>query len=96
MLPDSLSLEYASVHANPQGPGDARPTALQIVQDNQLTGKLTNKTALITGCSSGLGVETARALHAAGQRTECTLQHDLNVRRNAVSNTGTLQGLTCF
>lgn len=70
MPPGSLSFNYVSAHANPQGPGDARPTALQIVQDNQLAGKLTKKTALITGCSSGLGVETAQSLHAAGQGTE--------------------------
>ena len=67
MARDSLSAKYATAHRNPQGPGDARPTALQVVQDDQLIGKLTGVTALITGCSSGLGVETARALHAAGQ-----------------------------
>jgi hypothetical protein len=29
---------YAGVHKNLDGPGDARPTALQIVQDNNLGG----------------------------------------------------------
>lgn len=29
---------YADPHKNPKGAGDARPTALQIVKDNQLEG----------------------------------------------------------
>lgn len=57
---------YAESHQNPQGPGDARPTALQIVQDNDLVEKLVGKVALVTGTSSGIGIETALALKAAG------------------------------
>jgi NAD(P)-dependent dehydrogenase (short-subunit alcohol dehydrogenase family) len=57
---------YVKQHKNPQGPGDDRPTALQIIQDQGLTGKLQDKVFLITGCTSGLGVETARALHTTG------------------------------
>jgi NAD(P)-dependent dehydrogenase (short-subunit alcohol dehydrogenase family) len=63
---------YAAVHQNPNGEGDARPTALQVINDNGLKGKLTDKTILITGCSSGLGVETARALAATGAHIFCT------------------------
>ena len=51
-----------------KGPGDARPTALQIVQDNDLVGGLKDKVILITGCSSGLGIETARALKETGAK----------------------------
>jgi NAD(P)-dependent dehydrogenase (short-subunit alcohol dehydrogenase family) len=51
---------------HPEGPGDSRPTALQIVEDEGLIGKLTDKIAFITGANQGIGLETARALHATG------------------------------
>ena len=53
---------YAEAHNSPKGPGDARPTAMQIVEDEGLVGKLSDKVFLVTGVSSGIGVETMRAL----------------------------------
>ena len=57
---------YAAAHANPQGPGDARPTALQIIKDNDMEGKLAGKVIVVTGVSSGIGIETVRALALTG------------------------------
>ncbi|KAK1503152.1 short-chain dehydrogenase [Colletotrichum costaricense] len=58
---------YIAAHRNPQGPGDSRPVALQIIEDEGLAGDgLSGKTALVTGANRGIGLETARALHAAG------------------------------
>lgn len=61
-----MSDRYAAAHERPLGPGDQRPTALQVIKDEELEGKLKDKTVLITGCSAGLGVETARAMLATG------------------------------
>ncbi|KAJ5628468.1 short-chain dehydrogenase/reductase-like protein [Penicillium lividum] len=57
---------YTAAHSNPQGAGDARPTALQIIQDESLEGKLSEKVIVLTGSTSGIGIETARALSATG------------------------------
>ncbi|KAH8658452.1 hypothetical protein BX600DRAFT_416247 [Xylariales sp. PMI_506] len=57
---------YTAAHADPNGAGDARPTALQIIHDESLEGKLVGKVMVISGATSGIGIETARALAATG------------------------------
>ena len=66
---------YREAHVSTKGPGDARPSALQIIKDEGLEGKLSDKVALITGCSSGLGIETARALSATGAKVYCCVRN---------------------
>ena len=59
---------YAALHAHPNGAGDQRPTAMRVLFDEGLLENgLAGKVFLVTGCSAGVGVETARALYAAGQ-----------------------------
>ncbi|RSL60183.1 hypothetical protein CEP54_006865 [Fusarium duplospermum] len=55
-------------YANPKGAGDARPTAQDIIDQEDLRGKWTNKIIMITGASVGIGVETARAMATTGAR----------------------------
>ncbi|KAK0872500.1 hypothetical protein LTR87_012373 [Friedmanniomyces endolithicus] len=68
MAPSSIPNPYAEVHASPSGPGDARPTAYQMIKDNDLLGKMTDKTFLVTGGTDGLGLETVRTLAKTGAR----------------------------
>ncbi|CEJ59050.1 Putative WW domain-containing oxidoreductase [Penicillium brasilianum] len=57
---------YVEAHAKPNGPGDTRPTALQIIKDEDVEGKLKGEVIVITGTSSGIGIETTRALATTG------------------------------
>ena len=58
---------YHEAHVSPKGPNDARPSAIKIIEDEGLVGKLTGKVAFVTGATGqSIGVETARALHVAG------------------------------
>lgn len=66
---------YAAAHANPQGPGDARPTALQIIKDEGMEGKLHNKVIVITSTSSGIRIETVRALSVTGAKIFLTARN---------------------
>lgn len=67
------------------GSGDGRPTALQVVNDNDLLHGLSDKVVLITGCSSGIGIETARALKATGAKIFVTAR-DITKGRKALSD----------
>ncbi len=68
--------KYAEVHKkeNLAGPGDARPTALQIIKDEDLIGKMSDKVFLVTGASAGIGPETGRALAATGGKVFLTVR----------------------
>lgn len=57
---------YTYAYASPNGAGDSRPTAIQILQDEEIGDKLVGKVIVITGATSGLGLETARALSTTG------------------------------
>ncbi|CAM1503369.1 Fc.00g081450.m01.CDS01 [Cosmosporella sp. VM-42] len=57
---------YAAVHLEPEGPDDARPTALQIFKDNEMEGNLVGKAAVVAGSFSGIGIETVGALAKTG------------------------------
>ncbi|KAI9734362.1 MAG: hypothetical protein M1834_002468 [Cirrosporium novae-zelandiae] len=80
-----MTSRYAAAHLNTKGPGDSRPTALQIVKDNGLEGQLVGKVAFITGCSSGIGIETARALAATGATVFCTAR-DMEKGKSALAD----------
>lgn len=66
---------YAKEHKDLSGPGDARPTALQIIEDEKLVGKWTDKVVIITGCTAGIGIETAKALHTTGAKLFLTVRN---------------------
>ncbi|THY82874.1 putative short-chain dehydrogenase/reductase [Aureobasidium pullulans] len=67
---------YLHRHQNLDGPGDERPTAIEVVKDLALVGKLSDKTILITGCSAGLGVQAARALYLTGAKLYITVRNE--------------------
>jgi hypothetical protein len=75
-LPVTMS-RYTAAHniANLRGPGDARPTALQVIEDEELLGKLSDKVFLVTGVSSGIGIDTLRAFHATGAHVYGTVRN---------------------
>jgi hypothetical protein len=66
--PFQLTGRYASANKweSLNGPGDSRPTGLQIIQDEGLLNAWSDKVILVTGVSSGIGVETVRALAKTG------------------------------
>jgi NAD(P)-dependent dehydrogenase (short-subunit alcohol dehydrogenase family) len=70
-----MTSKYAASWISPKGPGDGRPTARQILEDEGRIGNLQGKVILITGCSSGLGIETARALKSTGAKLFLTVRN---------------------
>ncbi|KAM0287398.1 hypothetical protein ACHAQH_000348 [Verticillium albo-atrum] len=74
---------YAEAHASQNGPGDARPTALQIIKDEGAEGTLKGQVIVMTGTSSGIGIETVRALAATGANLFLTAR-DLNKAQSAL------------
>jgi NAD(P)-dependent dehydrogenase (short-subunit alcohol dehydrogenase family) len=58
--------KYTQAFLEQSGPGDARPTALDILRDNDRIGTMKDKVFLLTGSSGGIGIETGRALAATG------------------------------
>ena len=66
LLPHSQAMSAYSWTTPIVGPGDHRPTAQHIIETEGLVGKLTDKVILLTGASSGIGVETARSLYHTG------------------------------
>ncbi|RYP76856.1 hypothetical protein DL769_003542 [Monosporascus sp. CRB-8-3] len=57
------------------GPGDSRVTGSQIIAEEGLSGALSDKVALVTGVSSGIGVETVRAIASTGATVYGTARH---------------------
>jgi len=70
-----MDSKYAASWISPNGPGYSRPTARQIIEDEGLIGKLEGKVILMTGCSSGIGIETARALKITGAKLFLTVRN---------------------
>ncbi|KAH7313820.1 hypothetical protein B0I35DRAFT_394856 [Stachybotrys elegans] len=58
--------KYTQAFLEQNGPGDARPTAFDILKDNDRIGTMKDKVFLLTGSSGGIGIETARALAETG------------------------------
>jgi len=82
-----MASRYSSAHQNPHGAGDQRPTAQEVISDEERTDNLHGKVVLITGCSSGIGVETARALFATGAELYLTAR-DVDKARKALPELG--------
>lgn len=76
---------YSEAHANPNGPGDARPTAMEIIRDEGMIDGLKGQAIVITGISSGIGVETARALAATGANLFLTARN-ISKARSALAD----------
>ncbi|KAI1082490.1 hypothetical protein F5B20DRAFT_531522 [Whalleya microplaca] len=57
------------------GPGDVRPTGSQVIHDEGLADAWPEKVILVTGVSSGIGVETVRAFALTGATVYGTVRN---------------------
>ncbi|KAH6986751.1 hypothetical protein EDB80DRAFT_756466 [Ilyonectria destructans] len=76
------SLGYIPLGRNRE---DRRPAALESIENEQLKGKWCDKTVLVTGCFSGIGTETAKALYETGAAVFATAR-DLSKAKGALSS----------
>ena len=67
---------YLSRFEDPQGPGDQRPTAAEVIKDLKAEGSLEGKVVLITGGTGGLGLETAKSLRLTGAKVFVTARSE--------------------
>jgi len=67
---------YLSRFQDPQGPGDQRPTAAEVIRDLKAEGSLEGKVVLITGGTGGLGFETAKCLRLTGAKIFITARSE--------------------
>ncbi|KAJ6149069.1 hypothetical protein N7471_000268 [Penicillium samsonianum] len=65
-----MASRYTAAYSHPSGPGDGRPTAEQVVRDVRPHWKVGGQ-----GCSSGIGVETAKALSKTGAKLYLTARN---------------------
>lgn len=76
-VPFQLSGRYADRNAWEMlgGPGDLRVTGSQIIKDESLINAWGDKVVLVTGVSSGIGVETVRAIALTGATVYGTVRN---------------------
>jgi NAD(P)-dependent dehydrogenase (short-subunit alcohol dehydrogenase family) len=74
--PETPYMPYLSRFEDPQGPGDQRPTAVEVIKDLKAEGSLEGKVVLITGGTGGLGYETAKSLRLTGAKIFITARSE--------------------
>jgi len=88
--PETPYRPYLSRFQDPQGPGDQRPTADEVIKDLKAEGSLEGKVVLITGGTGGLGLETAKSLRVTGAKIFITARSEEKGRAavEAISSNG--------
>ena len=80
-------VDYASLHKSPNGPGDSRPTASQVIDNSGVSSAWSDRVIVVTGSSSGIGVETVRSLANTGATIIATARN-LPKARKALEGIG--------